>query len=122
MTYYVGESESSSYFSIDPHAGILRVSSQLATATTVIQRQFLLQIEARDSGSLHTATHNVSVFIHSPDLSKQRLIIEPIGGLNVTLVEHFSDNGIPRFLGQFHVHNALPNEIFRYWQKALRLS
>uniref|UniRef100_A0A158R7Q9 Cadherin domain-containing protein n=1 Tax=Taenia asiatica TaxID=60517 RepID=A0A158R7Q9_TAEAS len=114
VTYYIGESESSGYFSIDPYAGILRVSSQLASASTVIQRQFLLQIKARDSGSLHTATHNVSVFIHSPDRSKQRLIIEPVGGLNVTLVEHFSDNGIPRFLGQFHVYNALPNEIFSF--------
>ncbi|KAL5111856.1 Protocadherin Fat 4 [Taenia crassiceps] len=114
VTYYIGEGEASSYFSIDPYAGILRVSSQLAAATTVTQRQFFLQIEARDSGSLHTATYNVSVFIHSPDLSRQRLIIEPMGGLNVTLVEHFSDNGIPRFLGQFHVRNALPNEIFSF--------
>ncbi|CDS40649.1 fat cadherin tumor suppressor [Echinococcus multilocularis] len=114
VTYYIGEGESSGYFSIDPYTGILRVSSQLATPTAVIQHQFLLRIEARDSDSLHTATHNVSVFIHSPDLSKQRLVIEPAGGLNVTLVEHFSDNGIPRFLGQLHVHNALPNEIFSF--------
>ncbi|VDM31294.1 unnamed protein product [Hydatigera taeniaeformis] len=114
VTYYISESESSGYFSIDPYVGVLRASSQLATATAAIRRQFLLQIKARDSGSLHTATHNVSVFIHSPDLSRQRLVIEPTGGLNVTLVEHFSDNGTPRYLGQFHVHNALPNEIFSF--------
>ncbi|VDD74274.1 unnamed protein product [Mesocestoides corti] len=113
ITYHIGGGNGNGFFSIDTSTGVLRVSSQLAALTSVTQRQFLLQIEAKDNGSVHTATHNLSVLIHPTHLSK-RLIIEPTGGLNISLIEHFSNHGLQQYLGQVYVRNALPGEIFRF--------
>lgn len=112
VTYHIGSGDSQGFFQIDRNSGILRVSELLASVPSIDQRQFTLQIEARDNASTHIATHNVSVFVQASDASKM-FAVEPHDGLDVNLVEHFSNNGVPLFLGQLNVRNALPGKIFR---------
>ncbi|KAF8568835.1 hypothetical protein P879_01813 [Paragonimus westermani] len=121
VSYRFSDQLSANYFTLDALTGRLRVapnSSLLNHNLPMPERNFLVMVEAYDchKPKPHVARINVTVFtqLSSPSAGDSTpLIIDPEGGLDVNLVEHYAGHE-PLRLGQLKVRNAPVGAIYRF--------
>ncbi|KAA3679838.1 protocadherin Fat 1/2/3 [Paragonimus westermani] len=121
VSYRFSDQLSANYFTLDALTGRLSVapnSSLLNHNLPMSERNFLVMVEAYDSHKPkpHVARINVTVFtqLSSPSAGDSTpLIIDPEGGLDVNLVEHYTGHE-PLRLGQLKVRNAPVGAIYRF--------
>ncbi|CAL8080614.1 unnamed protein product [Calicophoron daubneyi] len=108
------------HFVLHPKTGELRVApnSTLLNTASLLEHNFLIEVEAIDSHHPlpHQAFINVTIFArlaHPASSDHTTLVIEPEGGLDVKLVEHFHSPE-PFRLGQLAVRDALVGAVHRF--------
>ncbi|TGZ60509.1 hypothetical protein CRM22_008469 [Opisthorchis felineus] len=124
VSYRIIPSSDADLFAIDSKSGKLSVapnSTLLNSPTLQREYNFLVEVEAFDQHRPvpHSTHTNVTIFAQLPasssgnDHHQTSLIIEPEGGLDVVLVEHYSKPK-PLRLGQLFVRNAPVGAIYRF--------
>ncbi|KAF7255309.1 hypothetical protein EG68_08025 [Paragonimus skrjabini miyazakii] len=121
VSYRFSDQLSANYFTLDALTGHLRVaanSSLLDQNLPTLERNFLVVVEAYDchKPKPHVARVNVTVFAQLPSPSagdSTPLIVDPEGGLDVNLVEHYAGHE-PLRLGLLKVRNAPVGAIYRF--------